>query len=150
MVTNKKIVLWLRPCDKELFESIIPDVNLEKYSEDILKGLLEEPGYVAKIKKHFVLGRKKIWTPKDTEDKIAFVYIKNNSAYGNGLILTPYSDTDVIYHLKSKLIKRHHREELLGSDQDDFIKRVFETYESPLIDKFDERGHHLVLYEVTK
>lgn len=85
----------------------------------------------------------------EREHQYQFVYIKNSSAYPEGLILTPYSRIDVKYHLRNKTIDERmpfQREELMGNDEDDFVERVFRTYCDSLIRKQSDRDYHLVLY----
>jgi hypothetical protein len=122
-------------------------INLESGDGNILTGRLDNVGFLAKIGKRFVLGKEGVWIPKDSDQKFYFVRIDNSSAYPNGLILSPYSDIDVDYHLKSKTIDkrtRFEREELSGRGS--FVEQVFEKYYSSLVRKKDEKDQHFILY----
>ena len=140
--------LWLREQDKTLFRGLCK-ISLNSCKDKILTGTLDNPGLLAKVGKKFVLGKTSVWIPRDTDKKYYFVRIDNSSAYSNGLILTPYSEIDVTYHLKSKTIDRKtkfERVELEGMDTADFIERVFRTYYGLLVRKFNEKDQHFLLY----
>lgn len=146
------VKLWIRGLERGLFECVC-DMELSEYPNGKLTGLLENPGLLAKIGKQFVLGKKRVWEARGTGQALYFVRINNNSAYPDGLILTPYSAEDVHSHLKSRTIDEKtkiHREELTGSDMDDFVGRVFNTYCGPLVRRNMERDNHLVLYSTLK
>ncbi len=148
------IEFWLKEADQKLFAEVC-DAKLVEYldADDILTGKLENTGLLNNISKRFVLGRKGIWISRGTVQKNPFVYIKNNSAYPEGLILTPYSREDMISHLKVRTIDQKtniHREELIGTDTEDFVGRAFRTYDSSQIRKFSENDKHLVLYASDK
>ena len=113
----------------------------------ILIGKLDNPGFLSKIRKRFVLGKEGVWIPEDSDQKLRFVKINNSSAYPNGLILSPYSAIDVDYHLRSKTIDKRtkfEREELSGRGS--FVEQVFERYYSSLVRKKDEKDQHFILY----
>jgi hypothetical protein len=146
------LTLWIS-CDDEALFRTVSNVELGTYPDDILTGKLENEGSIANMRHAFVLGGKGIWIPKDTDQEYPFIHIRNSSAYREGLILTPYSEIDVKYHSekrrKQTIEERTgiHRVELYGDEQEDFIERVFRTYQThPLINKFVERDHHLLVY----
>lgn len=142
------INLWLREQDRSLLDEHYK-ANLNPYCDNLLFGSLDNPGFLGRIGKNFVLGKDGIWKPKDTSQEYHFVRIDNNSAYPSGLILTPYSAIDVDCHLKSKTIDKttkFERVELNGSDTEDFILRVFVAYDGPLVSKFNEKDRHLLFY----
>ena len=142
---------WLKKEDENLFESCfsdedeIPYTDLRNYSDHILTGRLKKPGELSRITGRFVLGRKKI--QKLNTEKMGFVYIKNNSAYPEGLTLVPL-DTDMqdLKSIKSGSVIK----ELLGSDEDDFVENVFKTYGDSSINKSDKKDYRLLLYEMIK
>ena len=141
------INLWVREHEiQKLFEESCK-IDLNSYKGHILTGRLNNPGFLAKIRKRFVLGKEGVWIPKDSNQKFHFVRIDNSSAYPNGLILSPYSAIDVDYHLKSETIDkktRFEREELSGRGS--FVEQVFKKYYSSLIRKLDEKDQHFILY----
>lgn len=143
--------LWIETFDEELFKNIC-QVSLKQYNDHLLTGKLDNEGTLSKFGKKFVLGRKEVWIPKSMEKSrrgYSFVRINNNSSYPLGLILTPYSDIDVKYHRNSRTIDQKtnfERIELFGSDQDDFIERVFKTYKNSLVHKPKEKDNHFILY----
>lgn len=149
------IELWLREGrDEKRFQDVCKGVELKKYfKSNILTGCLEgnNEGKLSALRKEFVLGRIKKWKPKDAEQLFPFVRIDNNSVYPDGLVLTPYSEIDVKYHLKGRTIDERtmlSRVELFGGDNDDFIMRAFTTYDkSPQINKAKETDSHFILYE---
>ena len=141
------IELWVREHEiQKLFEEGCK-IDLNSYKSHILTGRLNNPGFLAKIRKQFVLGKEGVWIPKDSNQKFHFVRIDNSSAYPNGLILSPYSAIDVDYHLKSKTIDkktRFEREELMEGDS--FVEQVFKTYYSSLVRKRDEKDQRFLFY----
>jgi hypothetical protein len=143
--------LWIRQSDKERLTAACK-VNLSADVDDTLTGVLSDPGFLSKIGKMFVLGRKKLWVPKgfDAASKnFPFVYVKNSGAYKEGLILSTYSNLDVKYHLKTQDIGERtgiHVEQLFGGDAEMFVRSVFNTYYDSLIRKLDEKDNHFVLY----
>ncbi|MBM3303951.1 MAG: hypothetical protein FJY76_02550 [Candidatus Aenigmarchaeota archaeon] len=145
------VIFWLEERYRKLFgetcdEEVMPYVGCD----GILMGGLDNSGVLARIGKQFVLGRRNIWIPKGTEQEIPFVRIDNNSMYNSGLVLTPYNENDVKFHLGTKTIDKRTklaRVELLGADTDDFVGRVFRTYRDSLVLKRTERDKRLVLYE---
>jgi|GEM_PF-2823729 len=141
------IHLWLEKSDEDRLQGV--EITLTNYpnSDGILEGWLDNAGLLAKIGKDFVLGEKKIFLPANME----FVRVKGNSNYDKrGFILTPYSETEVVHHLRTRTITKRTgipRVELTGSDQEDFLSRVFRTYaEDPLVNKFKEKDYYLVVY----
>ena len=90
------ITFWLEEQYRKLFGEVC-DAELMPYvgCADMLMGGLDNPGVLARIGKDFVIGRRRIWIPKDTKQELPFVRIKNNSMYSDGLVLTPYDETDV-------------------------------------------------------
>jgi hypothetical protein len=147
-IVDSMISLWLREQDRELFGEAC---DLGSYQGEILTGELENTGVLAKLRKQFVLGKEGIWKPRDTDQEYHFVRIDNNSAYPDGLVLTPYSETDVKYHLRTKTIDettRLAREELAGADSMDFVERVFGTYYGSVVRRLAERDQHFILYSV--
>lgn len=146
MVIFMSLNLWLREQDKNLLEELCK-ISLISYNDQILTGSLDNPGFLAKISKQFVLGRVSAWIPKDSDQKYPFVRIDNSSVYPNGIILTPYSDIDVDYHLKTRRIDRttkFERVELRGMGS--FVEQVFYTYYSSLVLKLNKKDHHFLLY----
>jgi len=147
------VTLWIQSDNRGRLEQVC-EIDLEECLEGILTGGFEDPGHLAKVRKKFTLGKRQTWRVKlkgdATQEGLDFVYIKNNRAYREGLMLTPYSETDVIYHLKSRPIEGHAREELVGSDQEEFLERVFRTYAQPLINKFSDKDKHLAVYAIVK
>lgn len=138
--------LWLREQDKTLLEEL-SKISLNSYGDQILTGILDNPGLLAKIGKRFVLGKEGIWIPKDTDQKYHFIRIRNSSVYLNGLILTPYSDIDVDYHLKTRRIDittEFERVELRGTGS--FVEQAFYTYYSLLVHKLAEKDQYFLLY----
>lgn len=143
------IELWLKADDRKRFEDVCDAVKLSPYqnSEGILTGKMKKDGGISALRKDFVLGRKGIWKPNG----YFFVHVINNPVYRDGLILTPYSAVDVRFHLRGRTIDEKtnlSRIELLGTDTDDFVERVFRTYGDSQVAKKTERDNHLVLYEV--
>jgi hypothetical protein len=142
------INLWLKEQDKRLFEEL-SGTSLNPYRDQILTGVLNNSGVLGKIGKRFVLGKEGVWIPKGTDQKYHFVRIDNSSAYPEGLILTPYSDIDLRFHLGSRTVDkvtRFSRVELHGMDTDDFVIWVFHTYDGPLVYKRGDKDPHLLLY----
>ena len=145
--------LWLRGKDEQLFKDVC-HIDLSGYGPsdgELLTGELDKPGILGRVYNNFVLGRKRIWMPKETGlgEGLPFVRINGNSAYPSGLILTPYKWIDVRFHLGVRTIDQKtplDREELAGNEDDDFAVRVFRTYYDTLILKFNERDDHFVLY----
>ena len=140
--------LWLREQDVGLLGKGV-ETPVSVYRKGLVQGHLDNPGFLGGLGKHFVLGKEGVWIPKGTNHKYHFARIDNSLAYSNGIFLTPYSRIDVIYHLGSRPIDKKtplESEELLGSDQDDFVERVFRTYYGPTVRRIDERGQHFLLY----
>lgn len=158
--------LWLRAVDEELFKGIhdrgVQDVTLSEYctmdlenqEHAILTGILENEGSLSKVSKKFVLGRKGIWKPRYLDQEFPHVLINKHSLYKGGLVLTPYSEQDVKFHLGTKTIDQttdYERVELFGNEQRDFVERVFWTYYGhPDILKPKGKDKHFVLYFVDK
>jgi hypothetical protein len=143
-----KIQLWLGKEDSKLFKRLCK-APLRKHLEGIVTAQIQEPGFLANMGRNFVLGKKGLWVSKNVLQKRSFVYIKSNSAYPDGLVLTPYSGIDVKFHSKGRTIDEHtpiQRVELMGSGNDDFIKRVFLTYYDGTVRRLNERDFHLLVY----
>ena len=125
--------VWIRECDAELFKEACrsarkscEDVELSTHLRDILTGKLSNDGLLGKLKGMFTLGAVKVWQPQGAK----FVRVSGNSMYSDGVILTPYSDVDVDYHLGTRTIDKRtelERIELLGPN-DDFMAMFFRTY----------------------
>jgi hypothetical protein len=125
------------------------EITTTPYRYDILKGLLEKPGFMGKVGREFVVGKVKRWAmPESSNEGYYFVRINNSSAYPRGLILTPYSDIDVRFHLKTKKVDEttpYEREELLGTSNEDFVVRAIMTYHDSIIRKWNEKDGRFVL-----
>lgn len=137
--------LWVRDVDRAILESI-SKVGINKYNDNISTGVLENDGSLNRIMKEFVLGRTRRW--KQSANSLEFVRIDYMHLYPNGLILTPYSDIDVRYHLSSKNIEQNspiERVELRGSDHDDFVDRAFGTYYHPIVSKHEPKDFRFIL-----
>jgi hypothetical protein len=151
-MASPTLTLWLKEADRERFREVcrtkeVSDAGLVKYLDNILTAQLRKPGVLSRISQRFVLGKRGLWLPEEKP----FVYIKNHPLYGEGLFLSTYSLTDVECHLKSKPINITagvHREEIMGMEQEDFVERVFRTYESGIIATKGEEDKHLLLYSV--
>lgn len=150
--------VWLRECDVGLFSEACKsarmggeDVGLSTHLKDILTGRLSNDGLLAKLKGMFTLGAVKVWQPQGAK----FVRVYNNSIYPEGIVITPHSEIDARYHLKTRTIDQRtdmHRVELLGPN-DDFMAMVFRTYfhtagvpRNPTI----ESDSHFLVYETEK
>jgi hypothetical protein len=145
--------LWVSRPDADMLRGIVP-VELTEHLKDILTGEIGNDGLVAKIRKSFVIGRKRIWIPTSGQH-FPFVRVDNHPMYPNGFVMTPYSAVDVDYHLGTRTIDKTtplDRVELIGSDQNDFAARVFSTYFYPACVKKrpGEIENHFVLYEAER
>lgn len=128
--------------------------DLQRYSgfdagSDILHARVENTGVFSKLKPHFVLGKVKFWEREGCKHRIQFVRIDNHPAYYNGIIMTPNSWINITYHRHGKTIDKTtplSRVELLHAPGEDFIRRVFETYYSPVMPWSEEHGKHLLVY----
>lgn len=141
------IDLWVREVDAQLLRRV-HDIEVHPYLDGIFQGQLDNEGILGAIDKKFVLGKHGVFVPKETKEVNSFAYIKHNSAYPQGLILTPFSGIDIRYHRKSRGMKQAgiHTQELIGNHDENFIARAFRTYYDSLINKFSDRDHHLLLY----
>jgi len=148
------ITFWLREEDRQLLEELYktdlaeagPDARMR-----LLTGMLENEGAFTRARKRFVLGKKGIWLQEGTEGRVPYVRIDNNTAYADGLVLTPYHEDDVRFANRTMTIDKRTklaRVELLGSDTDPFLCRVFWTYADALVLKFNPRDHRLLYYSM--
>ena len=151
------IQVWLKNKDIKLFWKLIKNEkhSLSSYSEDILTAEnIENTGIIGAMRKEFAVGKIGFWKSKDFDQTLDFVRINNNSMHPYGLILTPYSEIDVDYHLRTKKIDlrtRLERVELLGDPNEDIVPRVFRTYETDvLVKKHADTDFHLLLYRTLK
>lgn len=111
-------------------------IDAVDYNEHFRKGSADLQKLPDRIKEHFVLGRERIYIPKQSH----FLEIENNSQYPLGLILSS-SDHPVIEGYQGEFI------DLIGSDNDPFLERAFETYKT-LARKATERDPNLLIYQV--
>ncbi len=148
------IRVWLSGKDIEKF-SQLADPNLEYYGQfdldlPIFTGSVKEDGIFSKLKNDFVLGKIKFWEHSGSIQRFPFVRINNHLAYPNGLVLTTFSRIDIKYNKKRKTIDQRtdlRRIELLNAADNDFVKRVFVTYNvDSLISKPRDFERHLLLY----
>jgi len=130
-------------------------VNTTAYSyfdegSDILQAKVEKTGIFSKLKNYFVLGKVNFWEREGCKHRIPFVRVNNHSTYPNGAIMTPNSWISVRYHRHGKTIDETtplSRIELLHASDEDFVRRVFETYYcDPLVPKNSEKERHFLLY----
>ncbi len=152
---------WVRKEDKNMLGRLCK-AELKPYIMDydehivkmyrmsgILTGGLDDNNALGKIGKHFIMGKEGVFVPKGTEQKYSFVRIDNSPLYGDGLVLSPYSRIDLLYHLKGRGIEERtdlEVEELEGTDLDDFVERAFRTYYGPRVSKSGENDSHFFLY----
>ena len=152
---------WLRKEDKNLLGKLCK-AELNPYIMDydeyivkmyhmsgILTGGLDDNNALGEIGKHFIIGKEGIFVPEGTEGKYHFVRIGNSPVYADGLILTPYSRIDLIFHLKGKGIEERtdlEVAEMEGTDLDDFVERAFRTYYGPRVSKSGINDSHFFLY----
>jgi len=140
--------LWINEEDKDLLTEIDP-LELREYSKGLLIAQLGDPGSLSRFDKKFVFGRRRMWPGEAQKVKIPFVHIKRNSAYADGLILIPYPADDFEFNLgmrRRDQTTKKDRIGLLGSEGEDFVVRAFRTYNHSLVNKFNERDQHLLLY----
>jgi len=147
------IQVWIKDKDIKLFHRLVKNSNysFSPYLENVLTTEnIKDPGVLGSMRKKFTVGKIGIWRPRGSNQIYRFVRINNNSMYPDGLILTPYSEIDVDYHLKTRridLTTKLERVELLGEDEADIIVRTFKTYGmNALVRKHTEKDHHLLLY----
>jgi len=128
--------------------------ELQTYSafddgSDILHARVDNTGVFSKLKPHFVLGKVKFWEGRGNSHRTPFVRVDNHSAYSNGVIMTPNNWVHVKYNCGGKTIDQTtplSRVELLHAPEEDFVRRVFETYYSPVMPWSEENGKHFILY----
>lgn len=128
--------------------------DLQSYSSfdegsDILHARVENNGVFSKLKPHFVLGKVKFWEGKGHDHRTPFVRVDNHPAYPNGVIMSPNSWISVRYNRGGKTIDQTtplSRVELLHAPGEDFVRRAFETYYSPVMSWSEEHGKHFILY----
>ncbi len=125
------IELWLEKNDKGRFERVCKGVGLSSYLKyDILTGKLtgNNVGMLSALKKEFVLGKK----GRDNDK----VYIINNSAYPETVLMTAYRGRGIL---------------IMGPDEEDFVRRVLRSYQyGQHVDKRTEKDRHFILYHSVK
>jgi len=146
------VYLWLRQKDVGLLESVCKKASIIDQEEEIVRGSLDDAGFLGGVGRVFVLGREMVWKPFDTDQLYRFARINNLSLYPEGLILTPYNALDVRYHLGTRTIDKTtklSRVELEGSDKLDFVKRVYMTFFGSLVAKHTKKDNHFLLYSTS-
>ncbi len=144
------IMLYVRRANEELFNQICgngfqPKPN--ESSESVLAGYIGSEDLLAQIGREFALG--KLYPRiKKGRDFYMYVEIDNNSAYLNGLILTPDPDDMIIHHIEGRTVdlSGYHYERLVDEGKSLFSGTFFETYDSPRIQKPTDRDSRLVIY----
>ena len=154
------IKLWLEENDKERFKDVYNNIKLSRYSrsDGILTAEVDSRYVLSKIGGDFTLGKLKIYRSKGFFDsKTPFVHIGNNSAYKNGLILTPEYLCDPHNPRKGWSEDDANAREEVVLVRDDgnyihptFITRVFLTHNAPWVRKKRENDYHLIVYAMPR
>ena len=142
-----KINLWVRGNNIEFLED---KINLElteyEHARGIFEGKTEDYDGFNSLNRDFVFGKLGMW--KSGPLRLYFVYIKNNSEYPNGLMLTPYPKINFKhdFYKDDETTKKIYCRKLLGRDNEDLIYRIFFTYHSKKIKKASEKDNNFLLY----
>ncbi len=144
--------VWLYQYDsKRLHE--YSGTDLEHYAgegaDSIVTGELDG-GRLTRLKLEFVLGKVKFWVSEGDAHRVAWVRVDNHGAFPHGLALTGEDWITFRYHKKARMIDQLtilSRVSLFSAPDNDFIRRVFTTYNSPVkVPKTREYEQHLLLY----
>ena len=146
--------VWLLQSDEKRLEENCP-VKLEHYADcasgdTIVAGTVEQTGIISCLKRHFVLGKIKFWEKETSTHRTPFLRIDNHSLFPNGVVFSPTSWIGIRYHRDTKTIDKTtslKRVELLSAPDDNFIRKIFATYEmDSLLPKQTDFERHLLVY----
>lgn len=144
--------VWLSASDEERLGAYA-SVSLEHYAgegrETLVTGTLDG-GAFTRIAKDFVLGKVRFFEKRGSAHRTPWVRVDNHACWPQGAYFTPNSWINVRYHAKSKTMDQHtslKRIELLSAPENDFIRRVFVTYDcNALVPKPREHERHFLVY----
>jgi len=145
--------VWVLNTHEELLKrfcsSEFSDYSSFDAKRDIRTGNVPS-GLFSKLAREFVLGKVDFWENEGSKRRVPFVRIDNHLAYPNGVVMTPYDWIDVRYHRGRKTIDQKtplSRVQLLSAPNNDFIRKVFVTYNlDAIISKPRQRERQFIVY----
>lgn len=144
--------VWLHASEEERLRKYV-SVSPEHYAGEGGATLVTETvdgGVLTHIANDFVLGKVRFFEREGSKNRVPWVRVDNHICWPDGMYFTPYSWISVKYHRKSKTMDKStnlKRIELLSAPNNDFIRRVFVTYDcDALVPKPKEHEQHFLVY----
>lgn len=152
---------WTEALLKELAQEVVIDkrrvviVDTDKSYYTISSGKLENAGAMAKVEKHFTLGRKLTWKSVPPKDQPAqdfyFIKVWNNSCYKKGLVMAPPNYPAEYTPNYPRFLHGEVADLIINMEETGrgLVANAFTTYAKKAIKDDDSpRDHRLVLYSV--
>ena len=144
--------VWLHRYDEKLLASY-SEATLKYYAgegnNELVTGNVKS-GSFAHLQSAFVLGKVRFFEREGSEHRTPFVRVDNHVCWPHGAYFTSHIWINVRYHGKSKTVDENTmltRIEMLSAPENDFIHRVFVTYDCDgLVPKPREHDKHFLVY----